>query len=281
MGTTYTENYNLGMQKDHSDKFDMNVITDNMEILDSVLAEKVDKAEGYSLMSEAEHQTLAEVYGTTAASVPDDIKIPENSDLDSYEVPGVYKCISQAIANTLLHCPVSQGFRLEVKAILAYDRAYQFLYPNGNTAMLYIRSRTNAGWQEWQKVSDTTAMNTYVTNTVIPANSDLNNYAGDVLGAEDYRVFYTASNADTQTISNIPADFSSGTFTLEIMRTGTNQYLQRLTHQLYNGSAAAIYIRSKVHSSTVERWNPWYKIALTAVEAPAQTASIITSDEVM
>lgn len=244
--------------------------------------DKVDKAEGYSLMSDAEHSTLAEVYGTTDSSVPDSIKIPENSDLDSYEVPGVYKCISQAIANTLSHCPVSQGFRLEVTAILAYDRAFQMLYPNNQTAMyFFMRSRTSSGWQEWQKISDTTAMNTYVTNTVIPANSDLNNYAGDVLGAEDYRVFYTASNADTQTISNIPADFSSGTFTLEIMRTGTNQYMQRLTHQLYNGSAAAIYIRSKVHSATVERWNPWFKIALTAVEAPAQTASIITSDEVM
>lgn len=242
--------------------------------------DKVDKAEGYSLMSDAEHSTLAEVYGTTDTSVPDSIKIPENSDLDSYEVPGVYKCISQAIANTLSHCPVSQGFRLEVTAILAYDRAFQMLYPNNQTAMyFFMRSRTSSGWQEWQKISDTTAMNTYVTNTVIPANSDLNNYAGDVIGAEDYRVFYTASNADTQTISNIPADFSSGTFTLEIMRTGTNQYLQRLTHQLYNGSAAAIYIRTKIHSSTVERWNPWYKIALTVVEAPAQTASIITSNE--
>lgn len=227
--------------------------------------DKVDKAEGYSLMSDAEHSTLAEVYGTTDTSVPDSIKIPENSDLDNYEIPGVYKCISQAIANTLLHCPVSQGFRLEVKAILAYDRAYQFLYPNGNIAMLYIRSRTNAGWQEWQKISDTTAMNTYVTNTVIPANSDLNNYAGDVLGMENYRIFYTESNAITQTIANKPADWVSGTFTLEVMRTGANQYMQRLTHQLYDGSAADIYIRTKVHSTTVEAWRDWYKIALVPV----------------
>jgi len=243
--------------------------------------DKVDKAEGYSLMSEAEHQTLAEVYGTTAASVPDGIKIPENTDLNDIVNPGVYKSTSSATTATLSNAPTSSSFRLEVVAILAYDRAYQICYPNQQTAVVYIRSRTSGGWNQWQTISDTSAMNTYIVNSVIPANSDLNNYAGDVLGAEDYRVFYTASNADTQTISNIPADFSSGTFTLEIMRTGTNQYLQRLTHQLYNGSAAAIYIRSKVHSSTVERWNPWFKIALTAVEAPAQTASIITSDEVM
>lgn len=244
--------------------------------------DKVDKAEGYSLMSEAEHSTLAEVYGTTAASVPDDIKIPENSDLDSYEAPGVYKCISQAIANTLSHCPVSQGFRLEVTAILAYDRAFQMLYPNNQTAMyFFMRSRTSSGWNEWQKVSDTTAMNTYVVNTAIPENSDLNNYAGDVLGMENYRVFYTESNAITQTIANKPADWVSGTFTLEVMRTGANQYMQRLTHQLYNGSAADIYIRTKVHSATVEAWRDWYKIALVPVEAPAQTASLTSNEEVM
>lgn len=42
MATTYTENYNLGMQKDHSDKFDMDVITDNMEKIDEALAGKQD-----------------------------------------------------------------------------------------------------------------------------------------------------------------------------------------------------------------------------------------------
>lgn len=42
MSTTYTENYNLGMQKDHSDKFDMGVITDNMEKIDEALAGKQD-----------------------------------------------------------------------------------------------------------------------------------------------------------------------------------------------------------------------------------------------
>lgn len=42
MSTTYTENYNLGMQKEHSDKFDMGVITDNMEKIDEALAGKQD-----------------------------------------------------------------------------------------------------------------------------------------------------------------------------------------------------------------------------------------------
>lgn len=230
--------------------------------------DKVDKAEGYSLMSDAEHSTLAEVYGTTDSSVPDSIKIPENTDLNDIVNPGVYKSTSSATTATLSNAPTSSSFRLEVVTILAYDRAYQICYPNQQTAVVYIRSRTSDGWNQWQTISDTSAMNTYIVNSVIPANCDLNDYAGDVLGKENYRVFFTASSADTQTISNIPADFTSGTFTLEIMRTGTNQYMQRLTHQLYNGTAAAIYIRTKVHSTTLEIWRDWYKIALTQVTAP-------------
>ena len=230
--------------------------------------DKVDKAEGYSLMSDAEHSTLAEIYGTTALEVPDSIKISENTDLNDIVNPGVYKSTSSATTATLSNAPTSSSFRLEVVAILAYDRAYQICYPNQQTAVVYIRSRTSGGWNSWQTISDTSAMNSYVINTAIPENGDLNNYAGDVLGMENYRVFYTESNAITQTIANKPADWVSGTFTLEVMRTGANQYMQRLTHQLYNGSAADIYIRTKVHSSTVEAWRDWYKIALVQVTAP-------------
>lgn len=43
MAVTYTENYNLGKQEDHNDKFDMGVITDNADKIDEALAGKVDK----------------------------------------------------------------------------------------------------------------------------------------------------------------------------------------------------------------------------------------------
>lgn len=258
--------YNTGLTEEQIAEVFRRALEDmtDTEIM-NLLSGKVDKAEGYSLMSDAEHSTLAEVYGTTSADVPDTIKIHENDDLNSYETPGVFKCTSSSIAATLSNCPTNQSFRLEVVAILAYDRAYQICYPNQQTAVVYIRSRTSGGWNSWQTISDTSAMNSYVINTAIPENGDLNNYAGDVLGMENYRVFYTESNAITQTIANKPADWASGTFTLEVMRTGANQYMQRLTHQLYNGSAADIYIRTKVHSATVEAWRDWYKIALVPV----------------
>lgn len=37
MSTTYTENYRLGMQENHNDKFSMAVITENAKIIDSLL----------------------------------------------------------------------------------------------------------------------------------------------------------------------------------------------------------------------------------------------------
>ena len=42
MATTYTENYHLGKQENHADKFDMKVITDNMDKIDEALGHKPD-----------------------------------------------------------------------------------------------------------------------------------------------------------------------------------------------------------------------------------------------
>jgi hypothetical protein len=44
MATTYTPNYNLGKQEDYSDKFDMSVITDDMDIIDAQMKANADAA---------------------------------------------------------------------------------------------------------------------------------------------------------------------------------------------------------------------------------------------
>ena len=48
MSTTYTTNYHLGKQEDRSDNFNMSVITDNMDTIDSVLGNKSDKSSTYT-----------------------------------------------------------------------------------------------------------------------------------------------------------------------------------------------------------------------------------------
>lgn len=42
MSTTYTPNYNLGKQEDHADKFDMSVLTENADKLDTALHEQAE-----------------------------------------------------------------------------------------------------------------------------------------------------------------------------------------------------------------------------------------------
>lgn len=43
MSTTYTENYNLGKQTNTADKFDMSIITDNMDKIDHYLKENAEE----------------------------------------------------------------------------------------------------------------------------------------------------------------------------------------------------------------------------------------------
>lgn len=106
------------------------------------------------------------------------------------------------------------------------------------------------------------AQNKYLMPEIIAADSDLNDFAGD----SNYKIYYTQTQAITNTVLNKPADWVNGTFVLEVMRMGGSQYLQRLTHQSYGGSVANIYVRTKVASTSETHWNPWFKVALTKVE---------------
>ena len=78
MAITYTDNYNLGKQEDHNDRFDMSVITDNADKIDEALTGKVDKATriaGLDLstnISVAELQTALNVEDGANKTVVDD-----------------------------------------------------------------------------------------------------------------------------------------------------------------------------------------------------------------
>ena len=104
--------------------------------------------------------------------------------------------------------------------------------------------------------------NKYLTPEIIAADSELEEF----VEGSNYRIYYTQTQAITNTILNKPADWTTGTFVLEVMRIGGSQYMQRLTQQSYGGSVANIYVRTKVASTTETRWNPWFKVALTKVE---------------
>lgn len=63
MATTYTSNYHLGKQTDKADKFNMTVITDNMDIIDAALADKEDKPEAAT--AQISNTTLEEFFSGT------------------------------------------------------------------------------------------------------------------------------------------------------------------------------------------------------------------------
>ena len=64
MATTYTENYHLGKQENHSDRFNMNVITGNMDIIDEVLKEHEDASAKISVDSSEEISMAKEAVST-------------------------------------------------------------------------------------------------------------------------------------------------------------------------------------------------------------------------
>ncbi len=66
MATTYTPNFNLGMQENSSDKFNMTVITENMKKIDSALQGIFDElAEDDTLIKEKAN--FADVYDKPTA----------------------------------------------------------------------------------------------------------------------------------------------------------------------------------------------------------------------
>lgn len=61
MSTTYTPNYNLGKQEDHADKFDMSVITENMDKIDTALHEQAEDIAEADTAEAADRAALVEL----------------------------------------------------------------------------------------------------------------------------------------------------------------------------------------------------------------------------
>ena len=59
MATTYTTNYHLGKQTDHTDKFSMQVITDNMDTIDTQMKANADAAAAVTPSVESSDITTA------------------------------------------------------------------------------------------------------------------------------------------------------------------------------------------------------------------------------
>lgn len=102
------------------------------------------------------------VYGTPP------INISDNTDLDDLYTPGCYKCTSGGTAGppptgaqSLINCPTTSSFRLEVKSTIASAGTgyqIQLIYPNNSNGEMFMRRRLSAGsgnWGPWFKFQGT------------------------------------------------------------------------------------------------------------------------------
>lgn len=154
--------------------------------------------------------------------VPDGTAIPANSDLKTiaYLRVGKYVCSSSATTATLLNCPVSVAFRMEVFSPLSDTidnettsgwiyRVRKLMTFAGEEWMQYANSGSTAGdffWSPWFKVSTS---NIRMTNTDPGTGSSLatGNFVA-VYGNSDGLI--TASDIDMSTISRIMIQGTAG-----------------------------------------------------------------------
>ena len=149
MATTYTTNYNLGKQTDHTDKFDMNVITDNMDIIDEQMKENADDVVA---IKQSE-------YAISAAA---------NDDLDNYYISAEtlnvrpvkrWVCSSAEIAASLSNLPPDwpvsyTDIEIEYHLVSETGRGYQIVTGGSSSGMKRcIRWRGALGeWVDWYDV---------------------------------------------------------------------------------------------------------------------------------
>lgn len=79
MATTYTENYHLGKQENHADKFRMDVITANMDIIDEQMKENEDEIESQGAALDEDRAALVEIVDSGAKNVLNYTEIGTNS----------------------------------------------------------------------------------------------------------------------------------------------------------------------------------------------------------
>lgn len=117
------------------------------------------------------------------------IIIPASSDLNTYTTEGIYKCASNASAQSLSNCPATVAFSMVVYVAL-YDNSYvtQIIYEFATAtenAEIYVRnlnaSTGDGVWRRMALASETPQFGTYTTITDLGGiTHNLSNYNYDI-----------------------------------------------------------------------------------------------------
>lgn len=88
--------------------------------------------------------------------------LPSGDDLNNRIAPGVYYSNSSSLTATLINCPVTDGFRLEIKQISntavsgnSVRIMQEIIGINVDMTSFYRRFYTKSGWTSWIKFSGT------------------------------------------------------------------------------------------------------------------------------
>lgn len=122
------------------------------------------------------------------------INIPENSDLNNYTSPGIYKCALNATATTLTNCPDVVAFSL---VVLEHTNSgiSQFISTYAtNAPKVYLRNKYNNTWGSWVRI--------YNSNDITASPTELNYLNGLDSNVQDQLdALVTALNNKQNTIT--------------------------------------------------------------------------------
>lgn len=120
--------------------------------------------------------TMAEIDASfkLIAGIPASNNINSNDDLNDYTSLGSYACTSGSIATTLVNCPVTGAFRLDVSYGTYSAYVIQDLTPMADvTNIHWRRTRTTGTWGAWTKMptrAEVDALNA-ITSVTVTASS--------------------------------------------------------------------------------------------------------------
>ena len=173
-------------------------------------------------------------------------RIYQNADLNTYTNLGFFHCLYNSYATTLLNCPTSHAFGMEVISTGAGIRqiisTYSISNPKKYFRNLYTDSVT---WSSWYRIFSEADKPTSEDIGVIQlTNEDLNDIKVD-LG------FYYAAGGNQ--VINSPFNVANA-FGLECNRVAGGFYLQTAKDNYQNK------VYQRLYDGSAQTWQPWIKI---------------------
>lgn len=173
-------------------------------------------------------------------------QIYQNADLNTYTNLGFFHCLYNSYAVTLLNCPTSYAFGMEVISTGAGIRQVISTYSISNPKKYFRNLYTDSGtWGSWYRIFSEADKPTSEDIGVIQlTNEDLNDIKVD-LG------FYYAAGGNQ--VINSPFNVENA-FGLECNRVAGGFYLQTAKDNYQNK------VYQRLYDGSAQTWQPWIKI---------------------